>query len=192
MHPVIGLLQYILYNLILNQIISGRWGPATGTLLLVPPNVNFMPSNFAAPPPILETENCVNSQCPEFYAEYALMLSQVIYLGLLWLGLIFLLNPGVTIRNFAKKYLKLRWWLTINSMWIWVRQSPSSGIDSQTSVDKTKAFDYYRPPNAPFGPVHFTEYPLNPDHKPWTLEDLQWYTCSNAPKEPYQIVCDSR
>ncbi|KAJ9090493.1 hypothetical protein DSO57_1001951 [Entomophthora muscae] len=97
MHPVIELLRYILYNLILNQIISGRWGPATGTLLLVPPNVNFMPANFAAPPPILENENCVNSQCPEFYAEDTLMLSQVIYLGLLWLGLIVLLNPGVTI-----------------------------------------------------------------------------------------------
>ncbi|KAJ9054089.1 hypothetical protein DSO57_1018215 [Entomophthora muscae] len=108
MHPVIGLLQYIPYNLILNQIISGRWGPATGTLLLVPPNVNFMPANFEAPPPILENENCVNSQCPEFYAKDALMLSLVIYLVLLWLGLIVLLNPG------------LCWWLIINSMWIWV------------------------------------------------------------------------
>ncbi|KAJ9086582.1 hypothetical protein DSO57_1002707 [Entomophthora muscae] len=105
MHPVIRLL---------------RWGPATGTLLLVPPNVNFMPANFAAPPPILKNESCVNSQCPEFYAEDALMLSQVIYLGLLWLGLIVLLNPGVIIGNFTKKYLKLRWWLIINSMWIWV------------------------------------------------------------------------
>ncbi|KAJ9063542.1 hypothetical protein DSO57_1000120 [Entomophthora muscae] len=62
-----------------------------------------MKANFAAPLPILETENCVNSQCPEFYAEDALMLSQVIYLGLLWLGLIVLLNPGVTIGNFTKK-----------------------------------------------------------------------------------------
>ncbi|KAJ9048481.1 hypothetical protein DSO57_1034713 [Entomophthora muscae] len=70
-----------------------------------------MPADFAAPPPILENENCVNSQCPEFYAEDALMLSQVIYLGLLWLGLIVLLNPGVTIPC---------WWLIINSMWIWV------------------------------------------------------------------------
>ncbi|KAJ9058219.1 hypothetical protein DSO57_1014655 [Entomophthora muscae] len=38
-------------------------------------------------------------------------------------------------------------------------QYPSTGIDSQTSVDKPKAFDYYCLPNAPFGPVHFTEYP---------------------------------
>ncbi|KAJ9048416.1 hypothetical protein DSO57_1035278 [Entomophthora muscae] len=68
------------------------------------------------------------------------------------------------------------------------RQHPSIGIDSQTPVDKPKAFNYYCPPNAPFGPVHFTEYPVNPDHKPWTLEDLQWYTRPNAPKEPYQIV----
>ncbi|KAJ9077617.1 hypothetical protein DSO57_1015044 [Entomophthora muscae] len=84
MHPVIRLLRYIPYNLIMNQIISGRWCPATGTLSSVPPNVNFIPANFAVPPPILENENCVNSQCPEFYAEDALMLSQVIYLGLLW------------------------------------------------------------------------------------------------------------
>ncbi|KAJ9052194.1 hypothetical protein DSO57_1036683 [Entomophthora muscae] len=119
MHPVIGLLQYILYNLILNQIISGRWGPAVGTSSSVPPNVNFMPADLGAPP-ILETENCATSQCPEFYAEDALMLSQVIYLGLLWLGLIVLLNPGVTIGNFTKKYLKPRWWFIINSMWIWV------------------------------------------------------------------------
>ncbi|KAJ9083466.1 hypothetical protein DSO57_1034510 [Entomophthora muscae] len=83
MHPVIGLLWYIPYNLILNRIISGRWGPASETLSLVPPNVNFAPTNFEAPPPILETENCVASQCLEFYTEDALMLSQVIYLGLL-------------------------------------------------------------------------------------------------------------
>ncbi|KAJ9068215.1 hypothetical protein DSO57_1030936 [Entomophthora muscae] len=93
MHPVVGLLQYIPYNLILNRIISGKWGPAVGTLLLVLPNVNFAPTNFAAPPPILETENCVASQCSEFYSEDLLVLSQAIYLGLLWLGLIVLLNP---------------------------------------------------------------------------------------------------
>ncbi|KAJ9089592.1 hypothetical protein DSO57_1011430 [Entomophthora muscae] len=120
MHPVIGLLRYIPYNLILNRIISGRWGPASGTLSLVLPNANFMPANFVAPPPIIEMENCVTSQCPEFYAEDALMLSQVIYLGLLWLGLIVLLNPGITTGNFTKRYLKPRWWLIINSMWIWV------------------------------------------------------------------------
>ncbi|KAJ9053370.1 hypothetical protein DSO57_1024759 [Entomophthora muscae] len=120
MHPVLGLLRYIPYNLILNRIISGRWGPASGTLLAAPQNVNFMPANFVAPPSIPEDENWVTSQCPEFYAEDALMLSQVIYLGLLWLGLIVLLNPEVTIGKFTKKYLKPRWWLIINSMWIWV------------------------------------------------------------------------
>ena len=72
------------------------------------------------------------------------------------------------------------------------REYASTGIDSQTPVDKTKAFDYYRPPNTPFGPVHFTEYPANPDHKPWTLKGLQWYTRPNTPKEPYQIVCDGK
>ncbi|KAJ9056922.1 hypothetical protein DSO57_1027611 [Entomophthora muscae] len=71
-------------------------------------------------------------------------------------------------------------------------QYPSTGIDSQTPVDKTEAFDYYRPPNTPFGPVHFTEYPPNHNHKPWTLKVLQWYTHPNAPKEPYQIVCDDK
>ncbi|KAJ9062547.1 hypothetical protein DSO57_1009603 [Entomophthora muscae] len=133
MHSVIRLLRYILYNLILNQITSGRWGPASGILLLAPPNVNFMPANFVAPSPILETENFVPSQCPEFYAEDALMLSQVIYLGLLLLGLLVLLNPGVTIGNFTKKYLKPPWWLIISSMWIWVSQTkeiiaPNGGL----------------------------------------------------------------
>ncbi|KAJ9074452.1 hypothetical protein DSO57_1006102 [Entomophthora muscae] len=74
-----------------------------------------MPANFVAPPSIPEDGNWVTSQCLEFYAEDALMLSQVIYLGL-----IVLLNPGVTIGKFTKKYLKLCWWLIIISMWIWV------------------------------------------------------------------------
>ncbi|KAJ9054157.1 hypothetical protein DSO57_1017634, partial [Entomophthora muscae] len=65
---------------------------------------------------------------------------------------------------------------------------PEAPACDQTPVDRTKAFDYYHPPNTSFGPVHFTEYPANPDHKPWTLEDLQWYTRPNSPKEPYQIV----
>ncbi|KAJ9065236.1 hypothetical protein DSO57_1021692 [Entomophthora muscae] len=34
--------------------------------------------------------------------------------------------------------------------------------------------------------------PPNLDHKTWTLEDLQWYTHPNAPKEPYQIVSDGK
>ncbi|KAJ9083515.1 hypothetical protein DSO57_1033957 [Entomophthora muscae] len=45
-------------------------------------------------------------------------------------------------------------------------QHPPTGIDNQTPVDKTKAFEYYRSPNTLFGPIHFTEYPSNPDHKP--------------------------
>ncbi|KAJ9074359.1 hypothetical protein DSO57_1007208 [Entomophthora muscae] len=71
-------------------------------------------------------------------------------------------------------------------------ECPEAPVCDQAPADKPKAFDYYCPPNAPFGPVHFTEYPPNPDHKPWTLEDLKWYTRSNAPKEPYQNVCDSK
>ncbi|KAJ9080345.1 hypothetical protein DSO57_1026051 [Entomophthora muscae] len=93
MHPIIGLLHYISYNLILSQIITGRWGPVVGTLLSAPPNVNFMPANLGVVPPVFETENCVASQCPEFYSEDTLMLSKAIYLGLLWLGLTILLNP---------------------------------------------------------------------------------------------------
>ncbi|KAJ9067332.1 hypothetical protein DSO57_1000245 [Entomophthora muscae] len=72
------------------------------------------------------------------------------------------------------------------------RQDPTTGIDSQTPVDKTKAFDYYCPPNTPFGPVHLSEYLPNPDHKPWTLEELQWSTCPNTPKDPYQSVYDGK
>ncbi|KAJ9051958.1 hypothetical protein DSO57_1038935 [Entomophthora muscae] len=141
MHPVLRLLRYILYNLILNRIISGRWGPASGTLSLAPPNVNFMPANFVAPPPILETKNCVTSQCSEFYTEDALMLSQVIYLGLLWLGLIVLLNPGVSIGNFTKKYLKLCWWLIINSMWIWVSSGYSFIMNSYSCIMISEPFN---------------------------------------------------
>ncbi|KAJ9054818.1 hypothetical protein DSO57_1010232 [Entomophthora muscae] len=73
-----------------------------------------------------------------------------------------------------------------------LEECPEAPACDQTPVDKTKAFNYYHPPNASFDPVHFTEYPANPDHKPWTLEDLQWYTRPNALKEPYQIVCDSK
>ncbi|KAJ9078206.1 hypothetical protein DSO57_1009125 [Entomophthora muscae] len=112
MHPVVGLLLCIPYNLIISQIITGRWGPAVGTLLLAPPNVNSMPANLGVVPPVFETENLVLSQCPEFYAEGTLIFSQAIYLRLFWLGISF--------ENFTKQYLKLHWWLTINSMWIWM------------------------------------------------------------------------
>ncbi|KAJ9050903.1 hypothetical protein DSO57_1039725 [Entomophthora muscae] len=120
MHPVVGLLSYIPYNLILNRIITGRWAPAVGTLLLTPPNVNSMPTNLGVVSPVFKAENLVVSQCPEFYSEDTLMLSQAIYLELLWLGLIILLNPSISFGNFKKRYLKLHWWLIINSMWIWV------------------------------------------------------------------------
>ncbi|KAJ9060979.1 hypothetical protein DSO57_1025235 [Entomophthora muscae] len=120
MHPVVVLLRYIPYNLILSWIITGRWGPSVGTLLLEPPNVNSMPANLGVVPPVFETENCVASQCPEFYSEDTMMLSKAIYLGLFWLGLIILLNPSISFGNFIKQYLKLHWWLIINSMWIWV------------------------------------------------------------------------
>ncbi|KAJ9075247.1 hypothetical protein DSO57_1037867 [Entomophthora muscae] len=118
MHPVVGLLRYIPYNLILSRIITGRWGPAFGTLSLTPLNVNPMPTNLGVVPSVFKTENLVVSQCPEFYSEDSLMLSQAIYLGLLWLGLIILLNPSISFGNFTKQYLKLCWWLIINSMWI--------------------------------------------------------------------------
>ncbi|KAJ9088053.1 hypothetical protein DSO57_1026979 [Entomophthora muscae] len=106
MHPVIGLLR--------------KMGPCIWNFVVGAAKCQFHASQFCSSSPILETENCVTSQCPEFYAEDALMLSQVIYLGLLWLGLIVLLNPGITIGNSTKQYLKPRWWLIINSMWIWV------------------------------------------------------------------------
>ncbi|KAJ9075689.1 hypothetical protein DSO57_1033531 [Entomophthora muscae] len=35
-------------------------------------------------------------------------------------------------------------------------------------------------------------YPHNPDHEPWTLKDLQWYTCPDAPKDLYQIIRDGK
>ncbi|KAJ9050716.1 hypothetical protein DSO57_1012047 [Entomophthora muscae] len=84
MHPVVGLLCYIPYNLILGCIITGRWGPSLG-LLLVPPNVTSMPFNLGVFPAEFESETVVTSQCPGFYAEDMLILSQATYLGLLWL-----------------------------------------------------------------------------------------------------------
>ncbi|KAJ9056814.1 hypothetical protein DSO57_1029092 [Entomophthora muscae] len=112
MHSVVGLLHYIPYSLILSQIITGQWGPAVGTLLLLPPNVNPMSQNLGVFPNVSEPEALSPSQCLEFYAKGTLILSQEIYLGLFWLG--------VSFGNFTKQYLKLCWWLIINSMWIWV------------------------------------------------------------------------
>ncbi|KAJ9073790.1 hypothetical protein DSO57_1012778 [Entomophthora muscae] len=180
MHPVLGLLQYILYNLILNRIISGRWGPASGTLLLAPQNVNFMPANFVAPPSIPEDENWVISQCPEFYAEDALMLPQVIYLGLLWSGLIVLLNPGVTIGKFTKKYLKPCWWLIINSMWIWVFglffnfwfPSPAAVVETGSSVS------YFRRVMSFWRPDYFPAPPTDEISRE-VLSALSFYSSSN-------------
>ncbi|KAJ9062564.1 hypothetical protein DSO57_1039719 [Entomophthora muscae] len=105
----VGLLRYIPYNLILSQIITGRWGPAVGTLPLAPPNVNSIPADLGVVPPVFETENCVASQCPEFYSKDTLMLSKAFYLRLLWLGLIVLLNPIISIGNLTKQYLKPCW-----------------------------------------------------------------------------------
>ncbi|KAJ9070367.1 hypothetical protein DSO57_1008665 [Entomophthora muscae] len=52
-----------------------------------------MSANLGVFPTVSEAETFVTSQCPEFYAKDSLILSQ---------------------------YLKLCWWLIINSMWIWV------------------------------------------------------------------------
>ncbi|KAJ9072901.1 hypothetical protein DSO57_1022230 [Entomophthora muscae] len=78
-------------------------GPSIWNFVVGAAKCQFHASQFCSSSPILETENCVTSQCPEFYAEDALMLSQILYLGLLWLGLIVPLNPRVTIGNFTKK-----------------------------------------------------------------------------------------
>ncbi|KAJ9076543.1 hypothetical protein DSO57_1025152 [Entomophthora muscae] len=87
MHPVVELLHYIQYNLILSCIITGGWAPAPD-LLLVPPNVTTMPSNLGTFPAEFKSETDVTSQCPNFYAEDTLILSQAIYLGLLWLFMV--------------------------------------------------------------------------------------------------------
>ncbi|KAJ9064770.1 hypothetical protein DSO57_1026883 [Entomophthora muscae] len=58
-------------------------GPCNWNFVVGASQCQFHASQFCSSSPILENENCVNSQCPEFYAEDALMLSQVIYLGLL-------------------------------------------------------------------------------------------------------------
>ncbi|KAJ9070989.1 hypothetical protein DSO57_1001763 [Entomophthora muscae] len=60
---VVSLLCYIMYNMILSQIITGRWGPVLGTLLLVSPNVTSMPQNLSVFPAESETETVTTSQC---------------------------------------------------------------------------------------------------------------------------------
>ncbi|KAJ9078907.1 hypothetical protein DSO57_1001658 [Entomophthora muscae] len=45
------------------MIITGRWGPAVGNLLLSPPNVKSMPANIRVVPPTIKTETLVLSQC---------------------------------------------------------------------------------------------------------------------------------
>ncbi|KAJ9066685.1 hypothetical protein DSO57_1007185 [Entomophthora muscae] len=71
-------------------------------------------------------------------------------------------------------------------------QCSSTEIGSQAPVNKIEAFDYFWPPDALFITVHLTEYLLNPKHEPWTLEDLQWYTCPDSPENLYQIVCNGK
>ncbi|KAJ9069548.1 hypothetical protein DSO57_1017522 [Entomophthora muscae] len=78
-----------------------------------------MPVNLRAVPTPVKAETHVPSQRPGFYAEDTLILSQAIYLGLFWLGLIILLSPSISFQSFPKQYLKQRWWLIINSTWIW-------------------------------------------------------------------------
>ncbi|KAJ9061425.1 hypothetical protein DSO57_1020915 [Entomophthora muscae] len=56
MHPVVGLLHYISYNLILSWIITGRWCPDVGTLSPPLPNVNPVPENLGVDPPAFETK----------------------------------------------------------------------------------------------------------------------------------------
>ncbi|KAJ9089629.1 hypothetical protein DSO57_1010788 [Entomophthora muscae] len=145
-----------------------------------------MPADFVAPPSIPEDENWVTSQCPQFYAEDALMLSQVIYLGLLWLGLIVLLNPGVTIGKFTKKYLKPRWWLIINSIWIWVvcPRFPSSPRKCRPTTQIIPSS------RSSIGLVHFTEYPLNPDYSEFTLEEILIYNTEAHIRETVLIGCE--
>ncbi|KAJ9071299.1 hypothetical protein DSO57_1038282 [Entomophthora muscae] len=52
-----------------------------------------MPQNLGVAPVVSKTETVGPSQCPEFYVQDTLILSQDVYLELFWLGLIILLNP---------------------------------------------------------------------------------------------------
>ncbi|KAJ9066534.1 hypothetical protein DSO57_1008473 [Entomophthora muscae] len=99
MNPIVGLLRYIPYNFVLSQIITGRWGPAVGTLLLPPLNVNSMSVNLGVVPSTFETETLVLYQCSEFHAKDTDSLAGHLSQALL---------------------VRLQGWLIINSMWIWV------------------------------------------------------------------------
>ncbi|KAJ9053061.1 hypothetical protein DSO57_1027837 [Entomophthora muscae] len=54
-------------------------------------------------------------------------------------------------------------------------QPTSCGSTPRTHLPQETADqppDLYRPPGAPFGPVHFTEYPPNPAYSEFTLEEI--------------------
>ncbi|KAJ9074728.1 hypothetical protein DSO57_1003783 [Entomophthora muscae] len=101
--PGVGLLRYIPYNLILSQVITGRWGPAIGTSLLPLPNANPVPAGLGVVPPTLETKLLVLSQRPGVYVQDTLVLLQEIYLRIFWLGLIISLTPSISFRNFTNR-----------------------------------------------------------------------------------------
>ena len=106
--------------MILNHILTRIWGPVPSTPLPGPLDVTPMPSNVGVFTVETEDKTLISSQCPEFYSKDSLILLQAIYLSLLWLALIFFLNPSVSFGNFTKRYLKPCWWLIINFMLIWV------------------------------------------------------------------------
>ncbi|KAJ9085099.1 hypothetical protein DSO57_1017269 [Entomophthora muscae] len=51
--------------------------------------------------------------------------------------------------------------------------SVPSAYPTQETVDQPP--ELYHPPGAPFGPVHFTEYPLNPEYLEFTLKEILIY-----------------
>ncbi|KAJ9079530.1 hypothetical protein DSO57_1034614 [Entomophthora muscae] len=154
MHPVVVLLRYIPYNLILSWIIMGRWGPAVGTLLLPLPNVNPMPANLRIFPPTFKNETLVLSQCPEFYAEDTLIFLQAIYLSL-----------------FLVKYLIWKFHKMVFEAVLVVNHQlhVDLGGDSPSLGDSFLLSGNFC---HTFGPVHFTKYPPNPAYLEFDLETI--------------------
>ncbi|KAJ9071654.1 hypothetical protein DSO57_1034861 [Entomophthora muscae] len=61
---------------------------------------------------------------------------------------------------------------------LWFNQSTSRGSVSHTTQPQETTDQlpkFYCPPGAPFGPVNFTEYPLNPVYLEFTIEEILIY-----------------
>ena len=85
MHPILGVLRHLPYNLILNRILSGRWGSPSGALPSDPISVTEDAANPEICAFVVKIDSILDpiSKCPELYSDDVVNLSQLIDLFLL-------------------------------------------------------------------------------------------------------------